>query len=106
MILTAFSKYLQKHNEELIQNKTTTKKLLCEWIKLVTYKNPKSNIDKIVHKEILYAENKDNDFFIIGKSDSGRILLKALNNFAISYENYLVSKWLSDKKPKDFTNNN
>lgn len=102
MILTAFSKYLQEHNEDLIQNKTTTKKLLCDWIKYVTYKNPKTNIEKIVHKEIMFCDNKSGDYFIIGKSDSGRVLLNALNNFAISYENYLISKWLSDKKPNDF----
>lgn len=105
MILTAFSKYLQEHNEELIQNKTTTTKLLCEWICYVTFKNPKTNIEKIVHREIMFSKNSKGDFFIIGKSNSGRILLNALNNFAHSYENYLVSKWLSDKKPKDFNNN-
>lgn len=105
MILTAFSKFLQEHNDELIKNRTTTTKLLCEWINYVTFKNPKTNIEKIVHREILFAKNNKGDFFIIGKSDSGRVLLKALNNFAISYENYLISKWLSDKKPKDFNNN-
>ena len=56
MILTAFSKYLQEHNEDLIQCKTTTKKLLCEWIKFVTYKNPKTNVEKIVHKEIMFCK--------------------------------------------------
>ena len=104
MILTAFSKYLQEHYDDLIQNRTTTKKLLCEWIKFVTYKNPKTNIEKIVHKEIMFCKNDSGDYFIVGKSDSGRILLNALNNFAISYENYLISKWLSDKKPNNFTN--
>lgn len=104
MILTAFSKYLQEHNEDLIQNKTTAAKLLCEWIRLVIYKNPKNNVDKIVHREIMLAENKQGDFLIVGKSDSGRILVKALNNFAISYENYIMSRWLSDKKPHHFTN--
>ncbi len=102
MILTAFSKYLQEHNEELIQNKTTASKLLCEWIKYVIYKNPKNNVDKIVHREILLAQNDSGDFLIVGKSDSGRTLVNALNNFALSYENYLMSKWLADKKPHHF----
>lgn len=104
MILSAFSKYLQKHNYELIQNKTTTTRLLCEWIKLVTFKNPKNHVEKIVHREIMFAQNDSEDFLIVAKSDSGRVLLKALNNFANSYENYLLSKWLSDKKPHHFTN--
>jgi len=102
MILTAFSKYLQEHNEELIQNKTTATKLLCEWIKAVVYKNPKNNVDKIVHREIMLAENSTGDFLIVGKSESGRVLVNALNNFALSYEHYLMSKWLADKKPHHF----
>lgn len=104
MILTAFSKYLQQHNDDLIQSKTTASKLLCEWIKLVIYKNPKNNVDKIVHREIMLAENKSGDFFIVAKSESGRVLLNALNNFALSYENYIMSKWLFDKKPHHFNN--
>lgn len=104
MIITAFSKYLQEHNDDLIQNRTTATKLLCEWIKLVIYKNPKNNVDKIVHREIMLAENKTGDFLIVGKSESGRVLVNALNNFALSYENYIMSKWLADKKPHHFTN--
>lgn len=102
MILKEFSKYLQKHNDNLISNKTTATKLLCEWIKLVINKNPKNHVDKIVHKEILLAENSVGDFFIVGKSESGRILVNALYNFALSYEHYIMSRWLQDKQPKDF----
>lgn len=102
MIIREFSKYLQEKNDELILNKTTTTKLLCEWIKFVINKNPKNHIDKIVHKEIMLAENASNDFFIIGKSESGRVLVNALYNFALSYENYIMQKWLSDKNPNDF----
>ena len=102
MILTAFSKYLQEHNKDLIESKTTCTKLLCEWIKMVIYKNPKNNVDKIVHKEIMLAENSNGDFLIVAKSESGRTLINALNNFALSYENYLMSKWLADKKPHHF----
>lgn len=102
MILKEFSKYLQEHNEYLISNKTTATKLLCEWIKLVINKNPKNHVDKIVHKEILLAENSVGDFFIVGKSESGRTLVNALYNFALSYEHYIMSRWLQDKQPKDF----
>lgn len=102
MILNEFSKYLQERNDDIIQNKTTTTKLLCEWIKLVINKNPKNHVDKIVHKEIMLAENKAGDFFIVGKSESGRILVKALYNFALSYEHYIMQRWLENKTPEDF----
>ena len=105
MILKEFSKYIQANNESLTSNQTTATKLLCDWIKLVMNKNPKNHVDKIVHREIMLAENKAGDFFIIGKSESGRVLVNALYNFALSYEHYILSNWLQDKHPKDFTNN-
>lgn len=103
MILKEFSKYLQSRNEDLISNKTTATKLLCEWIRVVINKNPKNHVDKIVHREIMLAENSAGDFFIVGKSDSGRVLVNALYNFALSYEHYIMSKWLQDKKANDFS---
>ena len=102
MILKAFSVYLQSHKDEIINNKTTATKLLCDWIKLVINKNPKNHADKIVHREIMLAQNKAGDFLIVGKSDSGRVLVKALYNYALSYEHYLLSRWLTDKSPDDF----
>lgn len=102
MILKEFSIYLQERNTDIISNRTTTTKLLCEWIKFVINKNPKNHVDKIVHKEIMLAQNKSGDFFIVGKSESGRILVNALYNFALSYEHYIMSKWLIDKNPDDF----
>lgn len=104
MILREFSKFLQDRNNDLIANNTTSTKLLCDWIKFVINKNPKNHVDKIVHKEIMLAENSSGDFFIVGKSESGRVLVNALYNFALSYENYIMQKWLSDKKPEDFMN--
>lgn len=102
MILKEFSKYLQEKNEEIISGKTSVAKLLCEWIKLVINKNPKNHSDKIVHHEIMLAQNKTGNYFIVGKSESGRVLINALYNFALSYENFIMSKWLADKKPADF----
>lgn len=102
MILQEFSKYLQSYNNEIISGKITTTKILCNWIINVINKNPKNNVDKIVHKEITLARNNSGDFLIIGKSESGRILIKALYNYALSYENYIMTKWLQDKKPDDF----
>ena len=88
MILAEYSKFLQEHNEELLTRKTTPMKLLHEWLKSVINKNPKNNIDKIVHKEIMYCENENGDYLIVGKSDSGRVLVSALTKFAKSYDNY------------------
>lgn len=102
MILQEFSKYLQLNNEKITSGETTTTKLLCDWVKLVINKNPKNHIDKIVHREIMLAENKTGDFLIVGKSESGRVLVKALYNFALSYEHYIMSKWLQDKRADDF----
>ena len=102
MILKEFAKYLQKHNDDLVHNKTTATKLLCSWIKNIIRKPAKTNVEKIIHMEIMLAENKTGDFLLIGKSESGRTLMTALNNFAISYENYIMSKWLEDKRPHHF----
>ena len=103
MILSEFAKYLQQFDEDITANKTTAVKLLCDWIKLVINKNPKNHVDKIVHKEIMYAANPQGDFVITGKSDSGRVLINALEKYALSYENFLMSRWLENKKPKDFS---
>lgn len=102
MILNEFSKYIQTKDSEILNNKTSATKVLCEWIKIVINKKPKSHVDKIIHKEIMLAENKSGDFLIVGKSESGRVLVNALYNYALSYEHYIMSKWLGDKTPKDF----
>jgi hypothetical protein len=94
MIISEFSKYLQQHNDELMTHQSTPLKLLHCWLKEVINKNPKSNIDKIIHKEILYCESENGDYLIAGKSDSGRVLVNALINFAKSYDNYNHAKWL------------
>lgn len=94
MILAEFSKYLQEHNDELLTRKTTPLRLLHEWLRSVINKNPKNNIDKIVHKEIMYCENPQGDYLIVGKSDSGRVLVSALIKFAKSYDNYNQAKWM------------
>ncbi len=103
MILKAFSVYIQRHKNDILTSKTTATKLLCRWIKHVINKNPKNHVDKIVHKEIMLAENKAGDFLIVGKSESGRILVNALYNYALSYEHFILSKRLDDKLPDGFT---
>ncbi|MBE7713619.1 MAG: hypothetical protein E7Z87_07735 [Cyanobacteria bacterium SIG26] len=94
MILAEYSKYLQQHNDQLLRRETTPLKLLHKWLETVINKNPKSNTEKIVHKEISYFKNENGDYLIVGNSDSGRILVNALVNFAKSYDNYNHAKWL------------
>lgn len=103
MILSEFSKYLQNHNEEILTHKTTPLQLLHEWLFLVINKNPKSNSEKIIHTEIMYAKNENGDYLILGKSESGRKLVKSLINFAHSYTNYNYAKWL-EQTEKSFHN--
>lgn len=94
MILSEFAKFLQLHNSELMTNKTTPLELLHKWLYKVITKNPKNNVEKIVHKEIMYAQNENDEYIIVGKSPSGRKLVNALINFAKSYDNYNHAKWL------------
>ena len=101
MILSEFAKYLQSNEEKIINNKSCTN-LLASWIKIVLKKKPKTNVDKIIHQEIALAENKAGDFLLVAKSESGRTLTNALYNFALSYEQHILKKWLKDKKPDDF----
>lgn len=94
MILSEYAKFLQEHNNELLKRETTPLKLLHQWLEVVINKNPKNHVEKIIHKEIMYAKNENGDYIIVGKSNSGRVLVKALIEFAKSYSNYTHSKWL------------
>lgn len=101
MILTEFSKYLQDREQEIIDKKSCTS-MLGQWIKSVLEKKPKTNVQKIIHTEISLAKNKAGDYLLVAKSESGRTLTNALYNFALSYEQHVLKKWLQDKQPKDF----
>ena len=92
MILQEFSKYIQTKNDEIISNKSTAVNLLSEWIQQIMSKNPKTNVEKIIHSELTFAKNKYNEYLIIGKSESGRVLMNALYNYALSYEHYVLAK--------------
>lgn len=101
MILSEFAKYLQEHEKEIIKKKSCTS-LLGLWIKSKLEKKPKTNVEKVIHAEIILAKNKAGDYLLVAKSESGRTLTNALYNFALSYEQHVLNKWLTDKKPKDF----
>ena len=101
MILTEFAKFLQDNEQEIIDKKSCTS-LLAAWIKSVLERKPKTNVDKIIHAEITLAKNKVGDYLLVAKSESGRTLTNALYNFALSYEQHVLKKWIQDKKPSDF----
>lgn len=82
MIIKDFSEYLLKNYD----GKIKTVELLSIWIKEKIENPPKNLVDKVIQKEIYLAKNKNGEFFLIGKSDSGRILINALFNFALSFE--------------------
>jgi len=101
VILTEFAKFLQDNEQEIIDKKSCTS-LLGAWIKSVLERKPKNNVDKIIHAEITLAKNKVGDYLLVAKSESGRTLTNALYNFALSYEQHILKKWIQDKKPDDF----
>ncbi len=95
MILSEFSNFLKQYDEEILTQKIEPLELLHVWLETIFNKLPKTNIEKIVHKEILFCKNPQEDYIIIGKSESGRILVKSLIEFSNSYSNYMHSKWLN-----------
>ena len=82
MIIKDFSDYLKENYKE----GTSSTELLSKWVKEKIENPPKTLVDKVLQKEIYLAKNKNGEFFLIGKSDSGRILINALYNFALSFE--------------------
>ena len=82
MIIKDFSQFLLKN----YNGKEKTVELLSKWIKEKIENPPKTLVDKVIQKEIYLAKNKKEEFLLIGKSDSGRILINSLFNFALSFE--------------------
>ncbi len=105
MILAEFAKFLQERNNEIIENKSTCN-LLCQWITGILENKPKTNVEKVIHAEISCAKNGCNEILLVAKSPSGQKLTNALYNFALSYEQHLMRKWLEDKNSSHFTNEN
>ncbi|HIU87242.1 TPA: hypothetical protein IAD52_09770 [Candidatus Spyradomonas excrementavium] len=108
MILTEFSTFLQAYYEKYDpisdKNAKTPVFLLFFWVKNKLETPAKTNVDKILQKEIYIAKNKAEDFFMIGKSPSGRKLIDALYNFALSFEQQQYARWIHERKPQDFKN--
>lgn len=99
MILYEFSKYLQKYPEK------SSVKLLLYWLEEKTSKVPSTDVEKIICTELFKFKNKKGVKIFIAKRESGRNLLKALYNFALSYEHYKFAKRTHHVHPKNFYKN-
>ena len=98
MILKEFSKYLQENKDK------SSVKLLNEWI-IQRLETPSLNkVDIILKTELYLAKNNNNKTLVIAKSETGRTLLNALYNFALSFEQHKLAKFLHNKKSNDFKN--
>ena len=102
MIIAEFAKFLQKHDEDIIKNKSTCS-LLCSWVMEILERKPKNNVEKVIHAEIACAKNANGEFLLVAKSESGQKLTQALYHFALSYEQHIMRKWLSDRTSNDFS---
>ena len=98
MILKEFSKYLHQNKDKNSVN------LLNEWI-IERINTPSlEKVDIILRTELYFAKNNEGKTLIIAKSETGRTLINALYNFALSFEQYKLAKFLHDKKTNDFKN--
>ena len=98
MILKEFSKYLQENKDKSSVN------LLNEWIIERINRPSLDKVDNILKAELYFAKNNNKKTLIIAKSETGRTLLNALYNFALSFEQYKMAKFLHNKKSNDFKN--
>ncbi len=97
MIIKAFSQHLKQFSSEI-----PSVILLSAWLKERLSKNPENNVERIIHNEIGILTNKQGFYLLIGKSNSGKVLLDALHEFALSYDNHKFSKWVHNIKASDF----
>ena len=98
MILKEFSKYLQENKYKNSVN------LLNEWIIERLQRPSLDKVDNILKTELYFAKNNNGKTLVIAKSETGRTLINALYNFALSFEQYKMAKFLHDKKSNDFNN--
>ncbi len=95
MILKEFSKHLRENDGNPVN-------LLNEWIIERLQKPSLNKVDNILKTELYFLKNNNGKTLITAKSETGRTLLHALYNFALSFEQYKLAKFLHDKKPNDF----
>ena len=98
MIIKAFAQHLNNFSRDI-----PPIIVLSKWLKDKLSSEPLTNVDKIIHEEIGIAQNKMGLYLLVGKSPTGKNLLEALYNFALSYEQHNFSKWVHDIKASDFS---
>lgn len=96
MIIKEFSDFLKQNEQK------PSVSLLYFWLKTKIENPAKSNVDRILQKEIYIAKNKIGNFLFIGKSPSGRNLLESLYNFALSFEQQKMARWIHNQKANNF----
>lgn len=94
MILEAFSTYLKTNTDK------NSILLLNEWIKLKIKEPSFDKISNVIKNEIYLCKTQNKKILLIGKRESGRKLLKALYNYAISFEQYKIAKEKHEKNLK------
>jgi len=99
MIIKAFSDYIKTFNSEI-----PTLILLTRWLREKLSKNPENNVERIIHNEIGILKNNRGVFLLIGKTKSGKVLIEALNEYALCYDQHKFSKWIHKIKASDFKN--
>ena len=111
MILEAFAKYLQSADPGL-----PATDILARWLWERLSIPPESAVDKVLHCEIAFAAYKKGgkeclrfstgekgpSYVFKGLSESGRKLLNALYQYALSYEQQKWSRWVHKVKASDF----
>lgn len=98
MIIKEFSEYLKKFETEI-----PAVELVPGWVAQKLSKPPENNVDKVLQKEIALFRNRKGIFLLFGRSDSGRMLLESLHEFALSYDSHRFSKWVHNVKASDFS---
>jgi len=96
MIIKEFSDFLKKND------KKSSVSLLFVWLKTKIESPAKSNIDRVLQKEIYIAKNKIGHSLFIGKSPSGRVLIDSLYKFALSFEQQKMARWVHKQKANNF----
>jgi hypothetical protein len=97
MIIKAFSDYIKIFNTEI-----PAVIILSTWLREKLSKTPENNVERIIHNEIGSITNSKGVFLLIGKTQSGKILLESLYEFALSYEHHKFNKWIHEIKASDF----
>lgn len=97
MIIKAFSDHIKTFEAEI-----PAVILLSAWLREKLAKKPENNVERIIHSEIGLLKNKRGVFMLIGKSDSGRVLVQSLYEYALSYDHHKFNKWVHDIKASDF----